>query len=189
MSVLEGFHTINREVYGGRKENPFGRAQSIALPLERFSAGREAHNLVWKPRETSGVNNYQQTSFGMREASDGVARVVGVGLEVVGTSIHGPIRILATINSEIEKAKKQYLPAVLGVINEWQSPWGRNAAHVVSWFAAPLALGAAIVQGIVWGGLKGIYGLLKDKAESLVTHSGGPGQTYFQRAAEAYRGN
>lgn len=122
----------------------------------------------------------------MREAFDGAGRAVGVGLEVVGTGIHGPIRILATINSEIDKAKKQYLPAVLGMINKWQSPWGRNAAHVVSWFAAPAALGLAIVQGIVWGGIKGTYELLKDKGESLVAHSGGPGRTYFESAAESY---
>lgn len=186
MSVLEGFHNINGEVYRGRRENSFGRVESLALPFERFPAGREAHNLVWKPRETSGVNNYQQTSFGMREASDGTARIIGAGLDAGGTVIHGPVRILASIISEMNEARKKYLPAVLGMINEWQSPWGRVLAQPVSWIAAPLAIGAAIVQGIVWGGFKGVYGLLKDKTESFVAHLGDEGKTYFQSAAEAY---
>lgn len=189
MSALEGFHNTNGGVYGGRRENPFGRAQSIALPLERFSAGREAHNLVWRPGETNGVNNVQQTSFGPREALDGTLRVIGAGLDAGGTVFHGPVRILATINSEIEQAKKRYLPAVLGVLNEWQSPLGRILAQPISYFAAPLTFCVAVLQGVVWGAAKGTYGLLKDKAESFDTHLGGPGRTYFQLAAEAYKGN
>ncbi|TSD05299.1 MAG: hypothetical protein Greene07147_620 [Parcubacteria group bacterium Greene0714_7] len=185
MSALEGFHTTNGEVYGGRRENRFGRAESIALPLERFSAGREAHSLVWKPRETNGVNNYQQTSFGMREASDGTARVIGATVDLGLTPVHGLVRVGATMMSEMEKAKKMYVGGLVTLISEWQSPWGRVGAQ----FMTPVIAGAfvaAAVQGVVLGGIKGTYGLLKDKAHSFVNHLGGSGPTYFQSAAVAY---
>ena len=185
MSALEGFHTINGEVYGGRRENRFGRAESIALPLERFSAGREAHNLVWKPRETNGVNNVQQTSFGPREALDGTLRGAGASLDLVLTPAHWLVRMSMTVVSEMNKARKMYVAPVTAMIKEWQSPLGRIAAEGMT----TVIIGAwalTIAQGFVLGALKGTYGLLRDKVESVGAHLFDHGKTYFQSAAEAY---
>lgn len=188
MSVLEGFHTINGEVYGGRRENRFGRAESIALPLERFSGAGEARDLMWRPQEANGVNNYQQTSFGMREASDGTARVLGATIDIVLTPGHGLARIGATMISEAEKAKKMYVGGVVTMISEWQSPWGRVGAGLVSLFVVYPAIALTLTQGFVLGAVKGTYGLLHDKAISFNSHLGGSGPTYFQSAAVAYVG-
>lgn len=188
MSRPEGFNSDNGEVYGGRRMPPIGRAESIAVPFERGSEGGQAHDLVWRPGETNGVNNVQQTSFGMRQASDGTARVIGATVDLGLTPVHGLVRVGATMISEMEKAKKVYVGGVVTMISEWQSPWGRVGAQLMTPVIAG-AFAAAAVQGFVLGGIKGTYGLLKDKAHSFVNHLGGSGPTYFQSAAVGYRGH
>jgi|GEM_PF-3526958 len=187
MSTPERFNSANDEVYGGRRMTPIARAESIAVPRERGFEGRQVQNLVWRPGETGGVNNVQQTSFGPREALDGTLRVVGAGLDLGLTPVHGVVRITMTMVSEMEKAKKMYVGGVTTMIREWQSPLGRIGAGLMT----PVIGGAwalTIAQGVVWGGLKGTYGLLKDKAESFSAHLGGPGKTYFDLASAHYRG-
>lgn len=188
MSTPERFNSANGEVYGGRRMTPIARAESIAVPRERGFEERQVQNLVWRPGETGGINNYQQTSFGVREASDGTARVIGAAVDLGLTPVHGLVRVGATMISEMEKAKKMYVGGVVTMISEWQSPWGRVGALAMT----PVIAGAfalAVAQGVVWGGLKGTYGLLKDKAHSFVNHLGGTGETYFQSAAKSYTGH
>ena len=187
MSTPEGFHN-GSEVYGGRRGTSLSRAEGIAIPRYLDSEGRGVQNLVYRPGETNGVNNVQQTSFGLREASDGAARGLGATGDVVLAPFHWVVRVGATIFSEWEKAKKMYVGGVVTKISEWQSPWGRVGAQLMT----PVIGGAfalAVAQGFVWGGLKGTYGLLRDKAESVGAHLFDHGKTYFQSAAKSYTGH
>ncbi|TAK58995.1 hypothetical protein EPO14_01605 [Patescibacteria group bacterium] len=187
MSTPERFNSANDEVYGGRRMTPIARAESIAIPRYLGSEGRRAQNLVYRPGETGGVN-VQQTSFGMNEFSNGTARALGTTGDVVLAPFHWLVRVGATIISEMEKAKKMYVGGVVSKISEWQTPWGRVGAQLMT----PVIAGAfalAVAQGVVWGGLKGTYGLLKDKAQSFVAHLSDNGETYFQSAAKSYTGH
>jgi hypothetical protein len=90
-----------------------------------------------------------------------------------------------TMISEMNRAKKMYVGPVVSMISKWKSPWGRVGALLMT----PVIAGAAVLtiaQGIIWGGLKGLGGLLKDKAISFVNHLRGEGPTYFELAAQHY---